>query len=432
MIFPLGDFLTSALRQLRRQQVYARLAGASMLLCLCLLLSTFAAPFTYELPSGKAKVVDFSSIGATFFEIETLADGRILIAYPLRRLNADLSIDTSFNSPDRLYAFPFALQSDGKIISNGGDSGSTYPCTVRLNSDGSLDPTFNAPTIWSGDNLNFKATVIQPDGKILIGCLPPTSRISGAGPLMTGIQKGIFRLNSDGSLDSSFSVNDAVGANSIVALPNGNILASCGTIQHSSTHFRTDGLVRIQTNGIVDETFSAGVGGTVNAIALQGDLLLIVGNFSTVNSRPRSGFARLQSNGLVDTTFVPDGGGEDTVKLQVDGKIITTAQAVFRFLPDGTKDRTFLVNHLIARNLTLAIGPDGRVYTDQDSTLLQYSAQYRVNISAATMPTILERSATVDGGWVSVLTVPAFTDSTYPDYLYPGTQNVFYRLRPSP
>jgi uncharacterized delta-60 repeat protein len=119
----------------------------------------------------------------------------------IARLNADLSLDTSFD-PGTLpiYSiYSIALQDDGKIVLLGGFS----PFINRLNSDGSLDDTFDAGT---GLNDDAYEITITNNNKIVIGGY--FNSFNG-----TPINRLVV-LNSDGSMDNSF--NSGTGPNDVV------------------------------------------------------------------------------------------------------------------------------------------------------------------------------------------------------------------------
>ena len=92
------------------------------------------------------------------------------------------------------------IQSDGKILV-GGDfkhsGGVKSNGLIRLNTDGSIDNSFDTSLIFQ-ENTNIDAIALQPDGKILIG---------GFLAFNTTNVKSMCRLNSDGSLDGSFNVS---------------------------------------------------------------------------------------------------------------------------------------------------------------------------------------------------------------------------------
>lgn len=117
----------------------------------------------------------------------------------IARLNADGSLDTSFNpgTGRNRWVDTTAIQADGKILI-GGDftsyNGTSINRIARLNEDGSLDTSFNPGT--GAGNWVF-TTALQPDGKILIGgFFTSYNSIS---------RSGIARLNADGSLETSFN-----------------------------------------------------------------------------------------------------------------------------------------------------------------------------------------------------------------------------------
>ncbi len=92
----------------------------------------------------------------------------------LARLNADGSLDTSFlqgMSGPNAYIERAAIQADGKILIAGGFTavnGLARTNFTRLNADGSVDLTFNYPSALFGVDERFKAIVVQPDGDILV------------------------------------------------------------------------------------------------------------------------------------------------------------------------------------------------------------------------------------------------------------------------
>lgn len=108
----------------------------------------------------------------------------------IARLNADGSIDSSFHSPETLNSAVsrMALQKDGKILIGGGFSqigDVTRRSIARLNADGSVDPTFDAGSLF--ENKQVLALALQSDGRILVS--------AGSVPNL------FVRLNPDGSND---------------------------------------------------------------------------------------------------------------------------------------------------------------------------------------------------------------------------------------
>jgi uncharacterized delta-60 repeat protein/uncharacterized repeat protein (TIGR01451 family) len=222
------------------------------------------------------------------------------------RLNSDGSLDTTFNPGlgTTSTVWSVAIQPDGKILVAGeftsfNSQGRQY--IVRLNTDGTVDPAFNSGGTWP--NNNVYALAFAPNGTtntpIIIG-----GAFTSVGGQLRG---GIARLNSDGTLDTSFA--PLLGANGVVRAvavqPSGQVLLGGEFTRVDNLIFNR--LARLNSNGRVDAAFQPGDGAddTVFNITLQGDGTIYVGGlFTSFNGTHRVGFARLLPNGLVDTTFL--------------------------------------------------------------------------------------------------------------------------------
>jgi uncharacterized delta-60 repeat protein len=232
----------------------------------------------------------------------------------IARLNTDGSLDTSFNATGVITqaVYALALQPDGKLLVGG------QTTLRRLNADGSLDASFNAGDVSS---VIVQHLVLQPDGKLLVG--GNFSTIHGAP------RKNIVRLNDDGSLDTSFDPGS--GANStvedLVLQPDGKVLIGGQfTMVNDTARGR---IARLNANGSLDASFnpSSGANWFVYALALQPDgKVLIGGQFSSVNGTARSSIARLNADGSLDSDFAPGGtqsnGSVSALALQSDGKVL--------------------------------------------------------------------------------------------------------------
>jgi uncharacterized delta-60 repeat protein len=232
----------------------------------------------------------------------------------IARINSDGSLDNTFNSGTGFASIlpppwvrSIAVQTDGKIIIGGGFTsfnGTTIWGVCRLNSDGSLDNTFNP---GSGPNNIVEAVAIQPDGKILAG---------GVFSTFNGVSKGrLVRLNTDGSLDNTFSTGTSGDILRIVLQPDGKILTSGA------------GFYRLNSDGSLDANFSkATAGNPFMGLALQPDGKIIVsGEFKNYLSTPRQRIVRLNTDGTVDMVFDSELGFSTNPKhlaIQSDGKIV--------------------------------------------------------------------------------------------------------------
>ena len=213
-----------------------------------------------------------------------------------------------------------AHQTDGKILIGGGFTsynGKAINRIARLNADGSFDTTFNP---GEGANSPVNSINLQPDGKIIIG--GNFTFFNG-----TAINR-IARLNSDGSLDSSF--NPGTGASNAVQTTtlqsDGKILI--GGFFASYNGVARNRVARLNADGSLDYSFNPGTGAnsTVSNVVLQPDGKIIIGgSFLTYNGTGRNFIARLNTDGSLDSSFIPGLGANSSVMAvshQPDGKII--------------------------------------------------------------------------------------------------------------
>jgi uncharacterized delta-60 repeat protein len=213
-----------------------------------------------------------------------------------------------------------AVQPDGKTIVAGEFEtvgGVEHLTLARLNTDGSVDATFTPRT----DGIIY-SVVVQGDGKILIGGVFNT--------VNNETRNGIARLNADGTLESSATFDPGTGADnivySIVLQPDGKILL--GGLFDRIQSVARNGIARLNADGGVDGTFDPGTGAddAVYSVALQTDgKILIGGAFQNVAATARNRIARLDVDGGLDATFAPASGADDKVDcviLQPDGKIL--------------------------------------------------------------------------------------------------------------
>lgn len=272
----------------------------------------------------------------------------------ITRFNADGSQDSTFNSGgsganNRIWAMDRA--SDGKIAIGGqfssfNGTGNRY--AALLNSNGTLDTSFSTGT---SINNTVRAIAIQDDGKVVIG-----GEFSSIGGTARGY---IARLNSDGSLDTGFSTGGGLN-NTVEALH----LQSDGKIIIGGTFTTVDGvsrnrIARLNSDGSLDTSFNPSAGGadaTVNAVYTQSDgKVLIGGQFNGVNGVSRARIARLNSDGSLDTGFDTSSGASGDVysirQQEQDGKIMiggsfttyksTIRNRIARLETNGNLDTSF-------------------------------------------------------------------------------------------
>jgi len=308
-------------------------------------------------------------------------DGRVLLGgyytkvngadrFNLTRLNSDGSLDTTFLGAANNAVECMVVQPDGKILIGGAFTlvnSSTRNYLARLNSDGSVDTNFYA---GAGFDAQVLCMAIQSDGKIIAGGIfqnfdgTPASRI--------------VRLNSDGTLDTSFQASANGNVYSVVTQPDGNILA-CGpfTSINSTT---CNHIARFDVTGVVDQTFAANAAadGDVYSVVLQTDGRIILGGkFANVDGAPAARISRLNTNGTLDTGFfagqaAADGTAAISLALQTDGKILfggsmatlngKTVHGLGRLNTDGSLDLGFNPGTAGNRStFALALQADGSI-----------------------------------------------------------------------
>jgi uncharacterized delta-60 repeat protein len=261
-------------------------------------------------------------IGGDFTAFNSFPRSRIA------RINVDGSHDTSFNPGTGADDFVTSIAiypalggpNDGKIVAVGGFTSMNNiqrNGIARLNTDGSLDTTFSP---GGGANGVVRSVALQGDGKVVL---------AGEFNRFNGVERnGVARLNVDGSLDTTF--NPGSGAEGIIwsvavidapvrkIFIGGDFLTVNG-VYHGN-------VARLNENGSIDLGYDSGGGadGPVYAMAVQTDGRLIIGgSFTTVDFSDRRNIARLTAVGGLDTGFDPGSGASDAVyaiTLQPDGK----------------------------------------------------------------------------------------------------------------
>lgn len=286
------------------------------------------------------------------YDIALQPDGRFLVGgqfvnagalTAIGRFHANGLPDTTFHdkSDDFNIVNAIAIQADGKILIGGRFSryaGKDRLNIARLNTDGSLDSTFNSSGGGAGivnqTIEEVRSIVVQQDQKILIG--GTFSKYKG------DVHKYLLRLNEDGSIDESFNMGTGISGivNCLALYPDEKIFVGGDFIQYQGlSRYR---LARIQPNGVIDSSFNpaaftpyASISGTnreVYNVLLQPDGKIIVGgNFSKYNNVIRKGIVRINADGSPDNTFTIGGGiqvgnGDDgdvyEMVLQPDGKVV--------------------------------------------------------------------------------------------------------------
>ena len=335
-----------------------------------------AVDYALPLPNGQLLAVGY------FDQFNGSAANSIV------RLNTSGTVDASLNTGSGANdeILTAVLLPSGKFLVGGyftTFNGVTRYGLARLNTDGSLDPTFNTGFAQYDAVYNL---AVQPDGRILVG---------GYVTVPGGNQTGLCRLLADGTFDSSFTPPSSLGNYAINSLygnafelqPNGKILVVSTPVATNAG----SGVGRLNANGSLDTSFQPGTGpnsrpNSLTLLASGG--VLVAGNFTDFNGTLDRPLVQLNSSGGVDASFQPllqATGTVTSLVRQPDGKLLVgggfseingqTIRRLARFNPDGTLDSTFPVNvSSVASVAGLALQPDGRFLVATLTTLRRYLA----------------------------------------------------------
>ncbi len=351
-----------------------------------------SASATLEVSANGSSILDTSFVASPEPTLAPrtmvpLSDGKILIGgnftyliggtpiLGLARLNPDGSFDSSFRVTTGLDGAgtinSIAVQTDGRILIAGKFSsynGTPIANLARLFADGSLDASF-APSATdvslAGDSTGVTQILLQPDGKILVATtfkplvrllplsgaadstfvqnsssrvLPPSSTpiyprtiaLDASGRIVAGDTRGVYRLLSDGTPDTSIPPYTVFANNAGVSYP---VIQADGKILIFSQAASALSITRIVPESFAaDPAFSKApalllTASTVACAVVNSDARIWVAASYNTNGVLRTGLCRLNSDGSLDLTFNPPNGGFDksdlsAVALQADGKLL--------------------------------------------------------------------------------------------------------------
>jgi uncharacterized delta-60 repeat protein len=250
------------------------------------------------------------NIDPFIFWLAVQPDGKIVITGNFRnyngvsstgiaRLNSDGSLDRSFNVGPGFDSWGrhILLLSNGQMLVSGwftSYNGHNANRMVRINADGSADTSFNP---FFGDSTAVYSSAVTADGRIIA-----TGHSINLEALF---HEEMRRLNWDGTVDASFTANTNDKTESTLIQPDGKIIVA-GSFTYANGTPRTS-IARFNADGSLDPSFAASIDNFVWGMAFQPDgKLLVAGGFKTVDGAPRGGVARL-------LTGVAGAGGPITV-----------------------------------------------------------------------------------------------------------------------
>ncbi|HMS42535.1 MAG TPA: hypothetical protein PKE69_20065, partial [Pyrinomonadaceae bacterium] len=220
----------------------------------------------------------------------------------IARLNTDGTTDMAFNSGTGFNSTveDVVFLTGGQILVGGSfneyDGAMGVSGIARLNSNGTRDTGFTTNTGTGFDNTVYELAV-QTDGRIVVGGF--------FGNFNGSSVPGIARLNSNGTIDNTFNVGTGFSnyVNDLAVQPDGRIL--CIGFFTTYTGIPRLHLLRLNTDGTLDASFDSGAdfSTTLNAVALQPDGRILIGGFlSLYDNTPRFGIARILAGDTINWT----------------------------------------------------------------------------------------------------------------------------------
>ena len=301
--------------------------------------ATFPGSVNFAVLQADGKIV----VTGNFFYVIT-GPGTNVARSCIARFNSDGSFDPTYDPGDGFvytldptppsyvtYGTVAARQSSGKIVVQGSFDtfdGHPVPGFVRLNTDGSFDGTFDPGT--ATDLFAVTGLFVQANDQIVVfGSFTSFNGVACA---------GIARLNNSGGLDGGFST--AAFANygggpiieTVAQQANGKLIV--GGFFHSLGGTVANNVVRLETNGARDASFSATAAGPSGfrmgsvLVRPSDGKIFLGGYFSTYGGAPRNNMAWANGDGSVDTTSTGLAGVADhgpqifALATQADGKIL--------------------------------------------------------------------------------------------------------------
>lgn len=305
-------------------------------------------------------------VGGPFSTYNGVTTNNIVILNQDGSKATDINFTGSFAGATTGGARSIIVLSDGKYLI-GGRFNSDSPSArrlLRLNSNGSVDTDFLGggfgffgPNNNTGGSGDVWSMIQITGGDVIVGgefnrwnndFHPNPNRIDPDSDGQTVLWTG---FNGAGGIVWSMAEQSE----------NNIIIAGAFTVFRNSDQNR---IVRVDSNGTIDETFTTNVGvgfdGEVKSIAIQSDgKIVAVGNFTSFQDQLLPGICRLNSNGTLDNDFDPgtgfgNSGGSrqlNALKLLNNGKYLVggfftdyrganrTNIAIVN--PDGTLDTGF-------------------------------------------------------------------------------------------
>lgn len=283
---------------------------------------------SYPNDSYLVDYIDNLTNGYFYGKFTGYSENSVVPANRIIKLNQDLTIDYSFTGGTG-FAGPYSdvyqgesilQQPDGKIVATGfftSYSGVSKNRIVRLNTDGSIDNTFNVGSGFVGTPVPY-TTVLGIDslGNIIVpgsfttynGVSVPMSRLA--------------KLSSGGTMDMTFSATTGFAGGGFVpqcVLVNPDDSMYVTGYFSSFSGISANRIIKLQSNGYKDNSFNYGTGfnsssnNPIYTFRISGESsFYIVGTnytdfgftgFTTYNGTPVNRILKLKSDGTIDPSF---------------------------------------------------------------------------------------------------------------------------------
>ncbi|PQA96905.1 hypothetical protein B0A69_02235 [Chryseobacterium shigense] len=250
-----------------------------------------------RLTDGKLLIFGFNETGgATVYRM--LPNGQLDPTFG----TGGISVIPQINSGQNYNAFGFLLQNDKIIIHgiNGNSMSEHYNRHIiyRLNANGSIDSTFGTNGVASTQGSTFSRMDLFIDNQSNINC---------------------FNNDFIQKFDSNGLPMPGYGNNGVVSLADANGFGQYGTADHvfmdSNNKFifveslNTNGVLKINPDGTVDHTFtnnlyaSFGTGTSISNMIEKNGYYYIVGYSPVITANGSYFISKISQNGVVDSSF---------------------------------------------------------------------------------------------------------------------------------
>lgn len=238
-------------------------------------------------------------IGGRFTEVSDVKRNHIAVMDANGYITDDMNLHWGFNTSAVVHCS--MMRGDDRLLIGGTFThfnSRKYAGLIQLTLEGAIDTSFiKYPIISSGMVRSF---ALQPGGELIIA--GTFTQVQGQN------QAGIARLDVNGNLDPTLSVGEGVGFSgtikNIVVQPSGKIVMAGDFTSYDG--ITVGHIVRVNSIGILDNTFTAGSGfsaGVNSLIELSNEKLLAAGSFSSFNGVIAYRMQLLSANGVIDETF---------------------------------------------------------------------------------------------------------------------------------